>query len=60
MFESFKGIEVPLNAINTVKAHEKDINTVMVSPNDKLIATGSQDKTAKVFDVKFLKLYFYL
>jgi U3 small nucleolar RNA-associated protein 13 len=32
----------------TVKAHEKDINSVAVSPNDKLIASGSSDKTAKV------------
>lgn len=32
----------------TVKAHEKDINSVCVSPNDKLIASGSSDKTVKV------------
>ncbi len=32
----------------TEKAHDKDINSVTVSPNDKLIASGSQDKTAKV------------
>lgn len=31
-----------------VKAHEKDINTVALAPNDKIIATGSQDKTIKV------------
>ena len=37
-----------LNARITEKAHDKDINSVVVSPNDKLIATGSQDKTAKV------------
>lgn len=40
--------EVSLNATNTVLAHQKDINSVTVSPNDKFIATGSQDKTAKV------------
>ena len=27
----------------------QDINSITVSPNDKLLATGSQDKTAKVF-----------
>jgi U3 small nucleolar RNA-associated protein 13 len=33
----------------TIKAHEKDINSVCVSPNDKLFASGSTDKTAKVY-----------
>ena len=37
-----------LNVDHTEIAHEKDINSVSVSPNDKMIATGSQDKTAKV------------
>ncbi len=32
----------------TVKAHDKDINSVVVSPNDKFLATASQDKTVKV------------
>ncbi|KAK8757288.1 hypothetical protein V5799_000011 [Amblyomma americanum] len=31
----------------TVAAHEKDINGLAVSPNDQLIASASQDKTAK-------------
>ena len=35
--------------VYTVKAHEKDINCVAVSPNDKLVITGSLDKTAKVW-----------
>jgi U3 small nucleolar RNA-associated protein 13 len=35
----------------TVKAHEKDINSVCVSPNDKLIASASSDRTAKIWDV---------
>ncbi|XP_031561382.1 transducin beta-like protein 3 isoform X2 [Actinia tenebrosa] len=36
----------------TEKVHDKDVNSVAVSPNDKLLATGSQDKTAKVWRTK--------
>ena len=32
----------------TQLVHEKDVNDVALSPNDKLIATASQDHTAKV------------
>lgn len=32
----------------TVKAHDKHINSIDVSKNDKLIASASQDHTAKV------------
>ncbi|XP_011503744.1 PREDICTED: transducin beta-like protein 3 [Ceratosolen solmsi marchali] len=52
---SYTGTEVSLNAINTVMAHQKDINSVVVSPNDKLIATGSQDKTAKLWSAENLQ-----
>jgi U3 small nucleolar RNA-associated protein 13 len=31
-----------------VAAHDKDINAVAVSPNDALVVTASQDRTAKV------------
>ncbi|XP_073975229.1 transducin beta-like protein 3 [Rhodnius prolixus] len=37
-------------------AHEKDINCISVSPNDKLVATASMDKTAKVWESKNLTL----
>lgn len=33
----------------TVKAHEKGINCIDVSPNDRLIVTCSNDKTAKLY-----------
>lgn len=45
-----------LNCINTQLAHEKDINCVTISPNDRYIATSSQDKTAKLWDSTDLKL----
>lgn len=33
----------------TIKAHDKTINCIAVSANDKLLATSSQDKLIKVF-----------
>ncbi|XP_050740426.1 transducin beta-like protein 3 [Eriocheir sinensis] len=47
---------VALSSSHTEKAHEKDINSMCVSVNGKLIATGSQDKTAKVWDSSSLAL----
>ncbi|XP_064376115.1 transducin beta-like protein 3 isoform X2 [Dromaius novaehollandiae] len=38
-----------LHAQMTERGHDKDINSVAVSPNDKLIATGSQDRLAKLW-----------
>uniref|UniRef100_A0A3P8WAM9 Transducin beta like 3 n=1 Tax=Cynoglossus semilaevis TaxID=244447 RepID=A0A3P8WAM9_CYNSE len=40
-----------LTARCTEKAHDKDINSVAVSPNDKLLASGSQDRTAKLWSL---------
>ena len=37
----------------TLKAHEKDINSLDVSPNDRFLASGSQDKTAKVYEIEY-------
>lgn len=45
-----------LSVLHTAIAHEKDINSVCVSPNDKLIATGSQDKLAKIWNSSDLQL----
>ncbi|KAI9342072.1 quinon protein alcohol dehydrogenase-like superfamily, partial [Zopfochytrium polystomum] len=44
--------ESHLKATYTVLAHDKDINSVAVAPNDKVFATGSQDRTAKIWSVK--------
>ncbi|CAG11456.1 unnamed protein product, partial [Tetraodon nigroviridis] len=35
----------------TEKAHDKDVNSVTVSPNDKLLASASQDRTAKLWSL---------
>jgi len=35
--------------ISSAMAHEKEINAVAVSPNDKLIASASQDRTIKLW-----------
>ncbi|XP_071440764.1 transducin beta-like protein 3 [Hetaerina americana] len=45
-----------LSASHTVIAHQKDINGVCVAPNDKLIATASQDKTVKLWSSDNLDL----
>lgn len=37
-----------ISASHTERAHDKEINSVAVAPNDKFIASGSMDKTAKV------------
>ncbi|XP_026340730.1 transducin beta-like protein 3 [Ursus maritimus] len=40
---------VLLQAQATQRCHDKHINSVAVAPNDKLLATGSQDRTAKLW-----------
>lgn len=41
-------------SLSTHKAHEKDINSLDVAPNDRLLASGSQDRTAKVWDIEYV------
>ncbi|XP_029172388.1 transducin beta-like protein 3 [Nylanderia fulva] len=45
-----------LNPSYTMLAHQKEMNCVTISPNDKLIATASQDKTAKLWSAEDLQL----
>lgn len=45
--EGEEGKTPRLRATAAVAAHDKDINALAVSPNDALICTASQDRTAK-------------
>ena len=39
----------------TRKAHDKDVNSIEVSPNDKITATASQDRTIKVTGIAMIR-----
>ncbi|XP_074106164.1 transducin beta-like protein 3 [Cotesia typhae] len=54
MLPTDKNIDLEVN--HTVIGHQKDVNCVVISPNDKIIATGSQDKTAKLWSADNLQL----
>ncbi|KAG5652450.1 hypothetical protein H0H81_004994 [Sphagnurus paluster] len=41
-------------SLTTHKAHEKDINALDISPNDKLLVSGSQDRTAKIYAIDYI------
>ncbi|KAF8702279.1 hypothetical protein HU200_033047 [Digitaria exilis] len=41
--------EVPLRAKAVIAAHDKDINSLAISPNDGLVCSGSEDRTACIW-----------
>ncbi|KAL4151729.1 hypothetical protein PRNP1_008670 [Phytophthora ramorum] len=41
--------ELSISTLGAVKAHDKDVNALAVSPNDRFIASASQDKLIKVW-----------
>lgn len=43
-----------LSSSFTLKTHDKEVNSIAVSTNDKQFATGSADKTAKVISKEFI------
>jgi U3 small nucleolar RNA-associated protein 13 len=40
-------------SLATLRAHEKDINSLDISPNDRFLASGSQDKLVKIFEIDY-------
>jgi U3 small nucleolar RNA-associated protein 13 len=40
-----------LISMSSLQAHEKDVNSISISPNDQFVATGSKDKTCKVWSI---------
>jgi U3 small nucleolar RNA-associated protein 13 len=44
---------VKCKSLATHKAHEKDINALDVAPNDRFLASGSQDRTAKIYEIEY-------
>lgn len=45
-----------LKVVSGIVAHSKDINCCHIAPNDAFIATGSMDKTVKIFTLPNLTL----
>lgn len=41
------------HTLATLKAHEKDINSLDIAPTDQLLASGSQDRTANIYEISY-------
>jgi U3 small nucleolar RNA-associated protein 13 len=41
---------ISLNCTHSVRGHDKDINTLAMSPNDAIVASGSQDSTIRIWN----------
>jgi U3 small nucleolar RNA-associated protein 13 len=44
---------VRCQSLTTLKAHDKDINSLDVAPNNRLLVSGSQDRTAKIYEIMY-------
>lgn len=42
-----------LTSLLTLKIHDKDINAIDLAPNQAMLVSGSQDRTAKVFRLEY-------
>jgi len=46
-------VVIRCKSLTTHKAHEKDINSLDVAPNDHFLVSGSQDRTAEVYEIQY-------
>lgn len=51
--EDFEENNIRQRSLVSLKAHDKDINCLDVAPNDQLLASGSQDKTIKIYSISY-------
>lgn len=42
-----------IRSLVTLQVHDKDINAIDITPNDRLLATASQDRSGKIFSLQF-------
>lgn len=48
---------IKVHSLSTHKAHDKDINSLDISPNDRLLASGSQDKSVRIYEIEYVPGY---
>lgn len=53
MKASSTGKAARCHSLTTFKAHDKDINSLDVAPNNRLLVSGSQDRTVKVYEIMY-------
>lgn len=50
---SSSSLPIRPRSMATLRAHEKDINSLDIAPNDKFLVSGSQDKLVKLYAIDF-------
>jgi len=54
VWPGYDGEVTRCKSLTTQRAHEKDINALDVAPNDRLLVSGSQDRTAKIYTIEYV------
>ncbi|ETV94253.1 hypothetical protein H310_11928 [Aphanomyces invadans] len=56
LLSSSTSVTTTLSATAATKAHDKDVNALAIAPNDRFIASGSQDKLIKIWNAATLSV----